>query len=218
MGWLRAILLGLAGLIALPGSALAAPCSNPGQFSVSELESPFMRALLMQTRADLESYFGVRIAGFCLDEEEWGAHFSITREELVLGIDFFDEIANPPGNINRAIAVLAHETAHAFQHHHGLLDMLVETNPHRVKCIELHADFLAGAYMGWRAKRYDIDESNITSFFYNLGDTMTSSDGHHGLGAERYLAFSRGFSLGSDDVITMSSMGIAYVSQTDCDT
>lgn len=214
----RALLVVLAGLLAPAGAAMAAPCGNPGQFAVSELESPFMRDFLLQTKADLEGFFRVPIHAFCFDEEDsYAAYYSITREELVLGVDFFYEVANPPGNLNAAVAVMAHEVAHAFQHHHGLLDMLVETNPHRVKCIELHADFLAGAYMGWRSNRYNVEVTNLATFFYNLGDSLTETDGHHGLGAERFLSFQRGFGLGSDDVITVSSMGIAYVSQADCD-
>jgi hypothetical protein len=132
-------------------------------------------------------------------------------------VQFFLDVANPPGNLNRAIAVIAHEAAHAFQTKHGLLDMLVETNPHRVKCIELHADFLAGGYMGWRGRLYDIEEGNLSEMFYQLGDGYTDADGHHGLGPERFLSFRQGFRTVTDDEITLSSMGIAYVSQAKCD-
>jgi hypothetical protein len=212
-------LIALALACLLPAGALAQGgfCARADQFPAEELAHPLIRELMLSTKAEIEEFFGIRFAAFCMDEVDYGAYYSVNRNTLVVGLEFFEDIANPPGNINQAVAVIAHETAHAFQHQHGLLNMLVETNPHRVKCIELHADFLAGGYMGWRADRYNVAVNDLSSFFYQLGDTQTSADGHHGLGAERFLSFSRGFGLGSEDVITLSSMGIAYVSQANCD-
>jgi hypothetical protein len=209
----------LACLLALMMTAAPAraDCSGPYQFPVAELENPVFRDLLLTAQDELERFFGFSFGAFCLDEEEWGAYFDIQSQTLVVGIEFFLQQANPPGNINSAIAILAHESAHAFQTKHGLLDMLVESNPHRVKCIELHADFLAGGYMGWRSRTYEISDKHLTAMFYSLGDTFSDDDGHHGRGAERYLSFRQGFQTVTDDEITLSSMGIAYVSQANCD-
>lgn len=203
------------------GLLMAAParaqCSGPFQFPIAELKESVFHRVLETTRDEIERFFDFRFAAFCMDEEEYGAYYNIESNTLVVGVQFFLDVANPPGNINRAIAVLAHESAHAFQAKHGLLNMLVETNPHRVKCIELHADFLAGGYMGWRARLYDIDVTNMSEMFYQLGDDLTVDDGHHGLSAERFLSFRQGFQTVTEDEITLSSMGIAYVSQAKCD-
>ena len=213
------------GACALAVAVHAAPahagCTGAYQYPVSEIGNEVFRSILEGTQDDLEQFFQFRFSAFCMDEEEYGAYFDVRKNMLVVGPEFFLEVANPPGNINRAIAVLAHESAHAFQTKHGLLNMLVDTNPHRVKCIELHADFLAGGYMGWRAQKYDINISNMTEFFFDLGDDLTDSDGHHGRKAERFLSFRQGFAAGhgspNTDEITLSSMGIAYVSQAKCD-
>lgn len=213
----RALAYSLLAGLAFWSQPAAAQCNGPYQFAVEDLEESVFRAVLQTTRDELERFFDFRFGAFCMDDEEYGAYYDIRANTLVVGSQFFLDVANPPGNINRAIAVIAHEAAHAFQTKHGLLDMLVETNPHRVKCIELHADFLAGGYMGWRARLYDIDVGNMTEMFYELGDGLTGNDGHHGLGAERYLSFRQGFQTVTDDEITLSSMGIAYVSQAKCD-
>lgn len=213
----RAAYLGAAlAAMLLPGAAMA-ECSGPYQFAVEDLDESVFRQVLMTTQDEIERFLDFNFDAFCMDEEEYGAYYDIGQNTLVVGVQFFLDVANPPGNINRAIAVIAHEAAHAFQTKHGLLDMLVDTNPHRVKCIELHADFIAGGYMGWRARHYDIDVSNMTEMFYDLGDELTQHQGHHGLGAERFLSFRQGFMTVTEDEITLSSMGIAYVSQAKCD-
>ena len=211
--YLAAAALGL-GLSTAPA---AANCTGVYQFDITDMEASVFRQVMITTRDEIERFFNFRFDAFCMDEEEYGAYYDIRKNTIVVGVEFFLDVANPPGNINRAIGVIAHEAAHAFQTKHGLLDMLVEINPHRVKCIELHADFLAGGYMGWRARLYDIDVSNMTEMFYTLGDSLTENDGHHGLGAERFLSFRQGFHTVTEDEITLSSMGIAYVSQAKCD-
>ncbi len=213
LAYLGAALIGSA----LAGGSAQAGCAGPFQFPVEEMEQSVFQQILLATRGELEHFFDFSFAAFCMDEEEYGAYYDVQENTLVVGAQFFLDIANPPGNINRAIAVIAHEAAHAFQTKHGLLNMLVETNPHRVKCIELHADFLAGGYMGWRARQYDVDANNMAEMFYTLGDGATGNDGHHGLGPERFLSFRQGFLTVTEDEITLSSMGIAYVSQAKCD-
>lgn len=198
-------------------SPVWAGCSGPYQFPISELDNKIFRTVLETTQDELERFFDFGFAAVCMDDEEYGAYYELESQNMVLGTQFFLDAANPPGNLNKAIAMIAHEAAHAFQSKHGLLDLLVETNPHRVKCIELHADFLAGGVMGWRSRTYDINEKDLSKVFFMLGDNMTGTDGHHGRGAERFLSFRQGFNTQTDDEITLSSMGIAYVSQANCD-
>ncbi|SRR6056297_2591149 len=206
-------LLGLGAM----GAPAHAGCTGAYQYPVADIESDIMRSILVSTQSDIQEFFNFRFDAFCMDSEEYGAYYDVQENTLVVGVEFFLDVANPPGNINRAIAILAHEAAHAFQAKHGLLNMLVETNPHRVKCIELHADFLSGGYMGWRSEKYDIDVSKMTEMFYGFGDQYTDQDTHHGLGPERFISFRQGFLTKVDDEITLSSVGIAYVSQAKCD-
>ncbi|KUF09639.1 hypothetical protein AVJ23_15880 [Pseudoponticoccus marisrubri] len=205
-------------LATVSAEPVEAACDGPYQFNVKELDAELYRRLFLSLQSELERFFNIEFSAFCLDEEEMGAYYDVQTNEVTIGIEFFIEQASPPGNINGAIAILAHEAAHSFQTRHGLLDMLKEQNPHRVKCIELHADFLAGGFMGWRSQSFDISEKNIAKIFFNLGDGDSLNDRHHhGLGAERYLSFLQGFRTQNVDEITLSSLGIAYVSQTNCD-
>ena len=217
LSWALWVVLSVTFLGAGQGASAQTGCGGEFQYPAEEIESDIMRQILLGARGDIEEFFKFRFDAFCMDDEEYGAYYDVQGNYLVVGSEFFLDIANPPGNINRAIAVLAHEAAHAFQAKHGLLNMLVETNPHRVKCIELHADFLAGDYMGWRAKKYNVDARNLTEMFYDLGDELAGADIHHGRKAERFISFRQGFLTETTDEITLSSVGIAYVSQAKCD-
>lgn len=211
---LRQLCTGLA-LAVLPGIAQAA-CTGHHQYPIAQAPEAGVR-LLALAQADLERFFEMRLTDICVDEEELGAYYSLGDRNIVIGREFLYEIANPPGDLNHAVAVLAHEVAHAFQHKHNLFDVLVENDPDRVKCIELHADFLAGGFMGSRGQTFRVDAQELTNMFFAFGDEYVASDSHHGLSQERFVAFRQGFRSTGVDVITLSSLGIAYVSQTACD-
>lgn len=200
----------------ITGTAQAG-CEGEYQFPIEELENTVMRDLMLTAQVEMERFFDVELDSFCMDDEELGAFYRPRTNTMVIGTDFFFETANPPGNINNVLAVLSHEIAHTFQVRHGLLDQLVNDDLHRVKCIELHADFLAGGYMGWRSRTYDIEIANLTTLFFGFGDNFTSDQGHHGLPQERFLSFKTGFASIADDEVTLSSMGMGYVAQAKCD-
>jgi hypothetical protein len=89
----------------------------------------------------------------------------------------------------RVKAILAHEFAHALQHKSGLFNIW-----NGGKKVELHADFLAGFYMGQNGL---ISEKKLSAFaqeFYSLGDFLPFFDiDHHGIPEERRCAFLEGY-------------------------
>ena len=95
-----------------------------------------------------------------------------------------------------AMAVLAHEFGHITQFKRLESHRLRHTS----KYPELHADFLAGAYMAQRAlEAYRFNGTDLMPAlntavhqFFTLGDTSFHSRDHHGTGTERARAFSGG--------------------------
>lgn len=201
----------------LSAGVAKAGCEGEYQFLIEDLDNTVMRDLMLTAQSEMERFFNVELDAFCMDDEELGAFYRPGTNTMIIGTDFFFETANPPGNINNVLAILSHEIAHTFQVNHGLLDHLKNDDLHRVKCIELHADFLAGGYMGWRSRTYDIEIENLTTLFFGFGDSFTSDQGHHGLPQERFLSFKTGFASIADDEVTLSSMGMGYVAQAKCD-
>ena len=206
----------LFGLIC-PAQKAKASCDGLYQFEVGELETEIMRRLFLTVQSETERFFNVRLDALCLSDEEDGAYYDTRSNNLVVGIGFFEDQTNPPGNINMGIAIMAHEVAHAFQNKYALFDKLVKENKNRDKCIELHADFIAGGYMGWRSRSFNISPHELAAQYSKLGDHHVAHDRHHGLPQERYMAFRKGFETQGVDEKTLASMGMVFVYGADCD-
>jgi hypothetical protein len=98
------------------------------------------------------------------------------------------EVSNLNYGNERIKAILAHEFAHAVQYHAGLQNIWTGG-----KKIELHADFLAGYYMGQKGL---VSERKLKSFadeFYDRGDPYVNDIDHHGTPEERRCAFLEGY-------------------------
>lgn len=112
------------------------------------------------------------------------------------------------------IAVCAHEFGHIYQYggYYRLLDQVdSQTNrPH-----ELHADFLAGYYLGLRkAEHRQLDLRKVGYELYRMGDTNFTSRQHHGTPDERFAALSAGFKLGSQgkaDITAAAKAGFELI-------
>jgi hypothetical protein len=89
--------------------------------------------------------------------------------------------------------ILAHEKSHVFQFYWKFESMLRDVQGHPVKWFELHADYLAGAYMAWRDSGRAKSASELSRFFFDLGDRAVTSDDHHGTEDERLAAFTYGY-------------------------
>lgn len=120
--------------------------------------------------------------------------------------------------LDQITAIIAHERAHIFQITFNVDRMLADVRRHRVKFIELHADYMAGSFFAWLQRRRRVDPTALASMFFDIGDTHFDSDRHHGTHQERYVAFANGFNqfnsasgVGTADVTWAASMGIKYV-------
>jgi hypothetical protein len=117
--------------------------------------------------------------------------------------------------------LLAHETGHIFQFQWKVDSALGNVRSERVKYIELHADYLAGAYMAWREKYVQGAPAQLSKLFYSLGDRALNSEDHHGTERERLAAFSFGYGKfqslteagQTPDVKSAATLGILYVKE-----
>ncbi len=120
---------------------------------------------------------------------------------ILMGLELSTNILRTFADLNVmatwvAMSVLAHEYAHILQF--DFLNRGVRTR-HQGKYPELHADFLAGAYLTQRAfeaLRFGTDlRAPIQAAmrqFYQIGDTDFNSPNHHGTPVERMHAFNGG--------------------------
>lgn len=110
------------------------------------------------------------------------------------------------------LAVLAHEFGHIALYASGQ-EQAVQAGRPTAKRVELHADFLAGYYLGLR-KRENPQASLLKAgrLIWNLGDTDFDDEDHHGKPAERNRAAETGFRLGFEENATFTR---AFVAATD---
>lgn len=194
-----------------------ADCAARNAIYVNEFKQPLFRELLLLAKQDVESFYGIKFDHYCLDLNQYTALYNPKQRLVLLGWPLVKHQANGPGKINAIYAIMAHEGAHAFQAQYNLLKVLTKQNKRRVKCIELHADFMSGTFMGWRSQLFNVDLKNMSRMFHDLGDRDYQSDGHHGKPAERYLSFRQGFLTKQPDVKKLAMKGMKYVSKADCD-
>lgn len=96
------------------------------------------------------------------------------------------------------IAVCAHEFGHIYQMYAGYETPLNQLDTRTNKPHELHADFLAGFYLGRRkAEHRQLDLREVGRELHALGDTNYTSRQHHGTPEERVGALAAGFRFGS---------------------
>lgn len=213
-----------AGMLALGAtlsgtSSVWAQCFSPTQVGLDEFENTLLRDILQDVVRDVERFFGLSLDGFCIDIEPVQAYFihkDPDYDAMIVEEDFLFEMSNAPWNLNSLISIIAHEGAHGFQIKHKLLDTLGYTQGGYVKCVELHADFLAGGFMRWTADRYKVDPKHLSELFHSLGEHEYTKRDHHGAPGERYLAFMRGYNAPAPDEKTLATMGLMYVYNIDC--
>ena len=105
------------------------------------------------------------------------------------------------GSLMSIPAILGHEFAHGMQSDNNF--------PYSGKWRELHADYLAGWFIGHRGRFRPQNAIQAILNFYNKGDYEFNSEDHHGTPQERAAAFNAGYTLnvqGNED-----SGGDAYV-------
>ncbi|HLV95613.1 MAG TPA: hypothetical protein VKS44_10520 [Candidatus Acidoferrales bacterium] len=114
-------------------------------------------------------------------------------------------------------AVCAHEFGHTLQSKRRLRDQLLAGQP-TVKRLELHADFMAGVFAGFRKKEkpsYPAAVFAVTQ--HSFGDVMFGSFQHHGTPDERANAIIEGFNtvkLKNLNIDQAALAGVNYVFNT----
>jgi hypothetical protein len=87
----------------------------------------------------------------------------------------------------------AHEFAHVWAYKNGTINRLKANQP-TVKRAELHADYMAGVYLGMqKTKNSSVRLWRSGEDIWNSGDTAYNSRNHHGTPAERLAAAEAGF-------------------------
>jgi hypothetical protein len=120
------------------------------------------------------------------EEPDGNAFFYPREKTMCLGLNLIINLYGKTQNFDLISAVLAHEFGHVIQNTYNWKG--------GGKFPELHADFLAGFYIG--KKNLFKSETNLNSFvneFYSRGDTDFFSEKHHGSSSERGCAFLEGY-------------------------
>ena len=225
-----ALLAGTAASASLPGPALAEPIGGAGCYlqrgSLARLGSRLtsfasISSDLITTTGDpgLDKALGralVRMSktfgeqpGFGFIDDSDGMNAYATPDTQVTGTwgtvmfgreMFRDLMARNADEGMSVIAVAAHEFAHVAQFRSGLHDRMLAGQP-TVRRIELHADYLAGYFLGFRKREnpaISVWASGKT--LYEIGDYSFNDRNHHGTPAQRVEAAETGFALGKDGV------------------
>lgn len=156
---------------------------------------PEVDALINQQDNQLMSFFELSIDLYVGGEDpnEANAFFYPACQhegctgEIWLGLNLMVDLFQKEYGSQRLQAVFAHEYAHALQHKHGWAGL--------GSLKELHADYLAGFFMGSKKNVTSAELSAFIDQFYSMGDNNFFSPYHHGTHLERGCAFKEGFYL-----------------------
>lgn len=158
----------------------------------------------------LESFFNIDIEFYFFEETSTGkvAFYNQTCTNgcmgtIVLG---YNTIANElikTNGLETVKAILAHEFAHAVQKQYGWSE--AGKNP------ELHADFIAGYYIGETNNYDDFGLMQFYQTFASMGDDNFFSPNHHGTNEERFCAFYEGHYVSKNtEMTTKNALTFAY--------
>jgi hypothetical protein len=135
----------------------------------------------------LKSFFNVNIDLAIIDYEK-GPCYIPDLKTLVADKILFNNVSKLSFGNERIKAILAHEFAHALQDKAGLINLWTGG-----KKVELHADYLAGFYIGQKGL---ISKEKLKTFaqeFFDRGDFDFFDEDHHGTPEERRCAFLEGY-------------------------
>ena len=166
-----------------------------------ELDRALGRALVRITKL-----FGVR-PGFGFFDGESSLNAFASPKKVVSGTWgtvlfgrrlFWDLLRRYDDNGMAVLAIAAHELGHIAQFKSGV-DKQLERNQPTVKRVELHADYLAGYFLGIRKRRDPtISVRQAGQELYRIGDYEFNNPDHHGTPDERVSAAEAGFRIGHE--------------------
>ena len=170
--------------------------------------------ILHNQKRDLETFFGVNInLFFGVEQSRSGnAFFSpfcnslYCNGKIVLGTYLMSELSYKSDSYTRLTAVFAHEFAHAMQHKYGWSG--------NSKWRELHADYLAGYYLGTKSSLNQSEVISTFNEFSSHGSFDFNNPDFHGTPEERGCAFLEGFKyarLGNTNVYNAYNSGKNYI-------
>lgn len=196
-------------LVARTSRHLPPFCSLEGTALDSDLRisrstgDPVLDSQLSADLFHISGIFGVK-PGFGIIDDGQRPNAFATAESFIDNTDgtvlfgrtlLFSELR---GHISGAIAVtgiMAHEFGHIFQFISGLHGLLTKDNPTQ-KLAELHADYMAGYYLGLKRLSGPMDIKVFLDSVYVKGDTDFNNEGHHGAPSNRKDALLEGYELG----------------------
>jgi hypothetical protein len=138
-----------------------------------------------------------------------------TQGTLVFGKYLLaEELASSTWGGLAVAGIMAHEFGHVYQFQSQLYQVLNKAqNTHKLS--ELHADYLAGYYLGLKRLRTgEIDIKAFLDSLYIKGDTDFNNPSHHGTPLERKDAMLAGYKIGltnNTDINQVAQWGINVV-------
>ena len=180
-----------------------------------EFTRPGVVAYVQREDELLNDYFGVSSI-ILIGIGSGDAFMDGVSRKIVVGDRYIDRYAgvSAPYGLLKISGVLAHEKSHIFQISWQIDEMLRDVRGYLVKYVELHADYMAGAYISWRERRgRDSAPQKLASFFYDLGDRVGDRSRHHGTEEERRNAFEAGYLEAEqrDNAEKAAGKGLVYV-------
>ncbi len=130
---------------------------------------------------------------FALDEDL----IPHTKGTVIFGKQLLsDELASNEWGGLAVAGIMAHEFGHIFQYQSKFYELLTQSQT-TDRLLELHADYLAGYYLGLKRLRSgEIDIKAFVDSLYLLGDTDFNSPDHHGTPIEREQVMLAGYKIG----------------------
>lgn len=161
--------------------------------------------ILGKEAKNLEKCFLVDVDLFAYDDAEFPNAYAVNKNPytIILGKGLLlDEYVNTNGFYS-ILAIMAHEFAHVTQYKFN--ETLLG------KTAELHADYLAGWYIGKKKDLSSEEINKISLSFWDKGDNDYFSADHHGTSAERRLAFLEGFKNSTMDIYDAYAAGKKHI-------
>lgn len=175
---------------------------GPGQLALSRTSgNSFVDSGFGRSRGYMVHAFGVRPAFAFLDDSQSPNAFATTDNligwergegSVIFGVRLTtEEIAADPQTWGSALSlIMAHEWAHIKQ--------FTTVGPMGNPLAELHADFLAGWWLGGfnlMTNGYGINPYSAGRSVFNKGDFGFNDPGHHGTPQQRVAAMVAGYQL-----------------------
>ena len=121
-----------------------------------------------------------------------------TKGTIFIGVPLVNKLLKQDDGGISVAGVLAHECAHIFQFFSPYNDRLFKgPEPTSVR-FELHADVLAGYYLGRKKVSKGERLTGVQQALYKMGTYDMESETYHGTPARRVVALEKGFEFARD--------------------